>query len=890
MNSAPPTSELDIRTVLIIDDTPTNLAVMIDDLEDHGFRVVIARNGPEGLKRAQFVHPDLILLDVMMPDMDGFETCRQLKASEATRDIPVIFMTALEETRDKITGFEVGGVDYVTKPFQMAEALARINTHLSLHTMRKQLAVQNAQLQREIAVREQVESALQHAYDDLEERVAQRTAELADANARLKGEIAERMRAEEISREQLHFTQQLLQSIPTPVFYKDEAGRYLGCNRAYEEYSGIKREGLMGKTVYELAPKDLADIYAATDNELFQNPGTQVQETSVIYADGTRHDVILSKATFSKADGRLGGLVGVMLDISERKHAEEALREKEARIRRLVESNIIGVFFWDIHGHTFDANDAFLRIVGYTPDDLRSGKIRWNEMTPAEYAGAEELAMNELKMIRSCAPYEKEFIRKDGGHIPVLMGAALLDGSQEQGVAFVVDLTERKQAEERVRHMAHHDALTGLPNRLLFQDRVNQAISQAQRSQHRVGMLFIDLDHFKDINDSLGHQIGDRLLRAAARRLQRCLRTGDSVARLGGDEFVISVPALEDDNAAILIAGKSLEALRRPFFIDQHELHVTNSIGISVYPTDGRDAETLMRAADTAMYYAKARGRDNYQFFTSRLNEAAQRRLTIANRLHQALQRGEFMLYYQPNIDLGTGQITSAEALIRWNQPQMGAISPGEFVRIAEETGLIVPLGEWVLRAACKQLRRWHDNGHDNIGIAVNLSPHQFRRPGFPDLAARILQESGVPPAAVEMEITEGVFVMQSQENKNVLEQLADLGVRLAVDDFGTGYSSLAYLQHFPIHALKIDQSFVSGIDIDANDTTIVTAIIAMAHSLHLKVIAEGVETIDQVNFLKNHGCDSVQGFYFSRAIPADEFAELLEKQKQGVLEYQGVL
>ncbi|MES2356162.1 MAG: EAL domain-containing protein [Pseudomonadota bacterium] len=757
-------SEPHIQTILIIDDTPTNLALVVDHLEDHGLRVVIARNGSEGIKRAQFVRPDLILLDVMMPDMDGFETCRNLKATAATKDIPVIFMTALEETRDKVTGFAVGGIDYLTKPFQIAEALARINTHLALHAMRKQLGAQNEQLQREIAIREQTETALQHAYDDLERRVTERTVELAEANILLKAEIAERGQA------------------------------------------------------------------------------------------------------------------------------QEALRERDARIRRLVESNIIGVFFWDVEGRTADANDAFLEIVGYTREDLRSGKIDWISMTPPEYHAIDSKAVEELSVNDSCAPYEKEFIRKDGNLVPVWVGAAFLEGSKKNAVGFVLDLSERKRAEERIRHIAHHDALTGLPNRLLFQDRVSQAIAQAQRSHHRVGMLFIDLDHFKDINDSLGHQIGDRLLRAAARRLQRCLRAGDSVARLGGDEFVISAPTLDDENSVALIAGKVLDALRRPFLIDQHELHVAASIGISLYPTDGRDPEALMRAADTAMYYAKERGRDNFQFFTSQLNEVAQRRLTVANRLHQALERGEFVLHYQPCVDLDSGRVFSAEALIRWDQPQMGPVSPGEFIKIAEETGLIVPLGEWVLRAACEQLKQWRQAGYSTLRIAINLSPHQFRRPGFADLAARVLEESGVPPAALEMEITEGVLMLQNPENQAILQQLADLGIHLAVDDFGTGYSSLAYLQRFPIHSLKIDQSFVNGIEVDANDTAIVSAIIAMAQSLRLRVVAEGVETAEQVTFLKVRGCDAVQGFYFSKALPPEIFIQMFDRPGSWLLDQEDSL
>lgn len=732
------------KTILIIDDSPINLAVGINHLEEYGFRVVIAQTGLEGIKRAQFVKPDLILLDVVMPEMNGFETCKRLKTIDSLSDIPVIFMSALETIEDKIIGFESGGIDYITKPFQINEVLARINIHLTMHSMKKQLASQNVELQKEIGTRVQVEAVLQQIHDELEDRVAQRTHELAELNDRLKIEISERM-------------------------------------------------------------------------------------------------------------------------------------EKEAKIRRLVDSNIIGIYFWDIDGNTIDANDAFLKIVGYSREELFSGRVHWSTMTPPEHQGKDENALDELKATGSCTPYEKEYIKKDGSKVPVFIGAALFENSSNKGVAFVVDLTERRQAEGQIRHMAHHDALTGLPNRTLFQDRVTQAVTHAQRSKTHVGMFFIDLDHFKDINDSLGHQIGDRLLRSAARRLQRCIRKGDSVARLGGDEFVISAPGLEHDDDAAFIATKALDALRRPFFIDQHELHVTGSIGISLYPTDGQDAEELMRAADTAMYYSKDRGRDNYQFFTARLNEAAQRRLTIANRLHQALQKNEFVLHYQPNVDIASGQILSAEALIRWYQPQMGLISPGEFVKIAEETGLIVQLGEWVLRTACEQLKYWRSNGHPYLRIAVNLSPNQFRRPGFADLAAEILRESRLPADALGMEITEGIL-MQSPENLVTLEQLAALGISLSVDDFGTGYSSLAYLQRFPIQALKIDQSFVAGIDIDAGDTTIVNAIIAMAHSLGLKVVAEGVETVEQLNFLTKHGCDAVQGFYFSKAVPATDFIQLLGK------------
>jgi diguanylate cyclase (GGDEF)-like protein len=414
-----------------------------------------------------------------------------------------------------------------------------------------------------------------------------------------------------------------------------------------------------------------------------------------------------------------------------------------------------------------------------------------------------------------------------------------------------------------------------LPNRLLLRDRIGQAITQARRSRTQVAVLFLDLDGFKHINDSLGHQVGDHLLRMAGRRLQACLREGDSVARLGGDEFVINLPGLTDNDGARMIASKVVEALREPFQVDEHELHISGSIGISLYPNDGNDAEALMRAADTAMYHAKDKGRNNYQFFTPRLNEAAQRHLTIANRLHQALERNEFMLQYQPQVDLKSGRIFSAEVLLRWRERDLGLVSPSEFIKVAEETGLIVPIGEWVLREACAQLKRWRETVYP-VRIAVNMSPQQFHHPGFPDLVAGILRDQKLPAATLDLEITENVFMMQSQENIEILEQLAATGIRLAVDDFGTGYSSLAYLQRFPIHTLKIDRSFIDGIDRNPNDTVIVTAILAMAQSLHLRVIAEGVETAAQSIFLKNHGCFAAQGFYYSRPVSAEAFSELL--------------
>ncbi|WP_147376810.1 EAL domain-containing protein [Noviherbaspirillum saxi] len=436
---------------------------------------------------------------------------------------------------------------------------------------------------------------------------------------------------------------------------------------------------------------------------------------------------------------------------------------------------------------------------------------------------------------------------------------------------------ERKHSEERISYMAHHDALTGLPNRVLLQDRLRQAIAQAQRADKFVALMFIDLDYFKHINDSLGHQVGDQLLQMVSARLLLCLRKEDSLARLGGDEFVLILPSLVDGHAAGAVAQKILEELKNALHVDGHELHIGASIGISLYPADGKDADALMRAADTAMYHAKSKGRGNCQFFTQGLNEAVQHRLTIANQLRRALARDELALHFQPQIDMVQGRILSAEALLRWRQPERGFIPPSEFIPVAEETGLIVGIGEWVLTQACAQLRRWHDAGHRQLSIAVNLSARQLMQPDFAHTVAEILDRHGIAPSSLDLEITESMLMHPGEENLTPLTRLSEMGVQLSVDDFGTGYSSLSYLKRFPIHALKIDQSFVSGIGCAQNDAAITNAIIAMAHSLNLKVIAEGVETAEQAAFLREHHCVMAQGYYYSKPVPGDEFVKLLE-------------
>lgn len=441
------------------------------------------------------------------------------------------------------------------------------------------------------------------------------------------------------------------------------------------------------------------------------------------------------------------------------------------------------------------------------------------------------------------------------------------------------EIAERKLAEEHIRYLAHYDALTSLPNRVLLQDRLGQAIAHAHRKNSQVALLFIDLDYFKHINDSLGHQMGDCLLKAVARRLEECLREGDSVARLGGDEFVLCLPLVGGSIDAATVAQKVLKTLNDTFVVESNEMHVSASVGISLYPDDGTTVEALMRAADTAMYHAKEKGRRNYQFFTAALNRAVQQRVELEQRLRNALAHNELELHYQPQVDLASGRIFSAEALLRWRQPGKGAISCGAFISVAEETGLILSIGEWTLRQACTQLRRWHEAGHSAMRVAVNLSPRQFYQPGFQNTIKTIIEESRVPPSSLDLEITEGILLQRNEDNLAALHQLSDMGIQLSVDDFGTGYSSLAYLQRFPVDGLKIDQSFVAEINRDQNATALVAAIISMAHSLELKVLAEGVETAEQISFLHSHGCPSAQGFFYSKAVPPSDLEALLRGQ-----------
>ncbi len=577
------------------------------------------------------------------------------------------------------------------------------------------------------------------------------------------------------------------------------------------------------------------------------------------------------------------GLFRALRYAIERKVMEDALfLEKE---RAQVTLNSIGdaVICTDISGHITFLNLAAEKMAGWSRQDAAGRLMR--EVFRILDATNREATANPMQMAighdrtvhlqSNCI-----LIRHDGFEIPIENSVSLIrgrDGQPEGAVMVLRDVSGVQAMALEMTHSAQHDFLTGLPNRILLNDRVNQAIALASRHAKKAAVLFLDLDGFKHINDSLGHPTGDKLLQSIAERLVNCVRGADTVTRQGGDEFVVLLLELDQSADAAVAARRILGAVAEAHSINQHDLHITASIGVSVYPDDGRDAETLIKNADTAMYQAKENGRQSYQFFKPAMNVRAVERQSIEESLRRALERQEFALHYQPMINLRTGEITGAEALIRWTHPTRGPVSPGQFIPVAEDCGLIVPIGNWVLREACKQACAWVDAGLPLTAMSVNISAMEFRDERFLEGVFAILNDTGWNPRYLELELTESVLMKRAESTESILRALKAKGVRLAVDDFGTGYSSLSYLRKFPIDALKIDQSFVRQITTVPDETTIVTAVISMGRSLNLRIVAEGVETQEELAFLQAHQCDEAQGYYFSKPVPPQQFAQLLK-------------
>lgn len=552
----------------------------------------------------------------------------------------------------------------------------------------------------------------------------------------------------------------------------------------------------------------------------------------------------------------------------------------ESQLQKLslaVEQSPSIVMITDADGRIEYVNPKFTEVTGYalkeilgkSPGFLKSGK------TPdVEFK-------NLWKTIKSGKEWQGEFVnRKKNGELfwerCVISSIKNSEGVITNFLAVKEDITKRKWAEETIQHMAYYDPLTDLPNRMLFNDRLGQALAQAKRKGLMAGILFLDLDRFKVINDTLGHTLGDMLLRAVGARLKNFAREGDTIARMGGDEFALLLTGITQVDDAVKAAQGILDILNPPFMIESHEVHITPSIGISIFPYDGADGVTLVKNADAALNRAKEQGRTNYQLYTPVMNAKAFERMTLQNSLRKALDRGEFTLYYQPQVSLVTGDIVGMEALLRWEHPDLGLVSPAQFIPMAEETGLIVPIGEWVLRTACEQNKKWQTMGYRPMVMAVNLSARQFNELNLVAMVSGILKSTQLEPQWLDLEITESIIMQHLESTIATLRDLHHLGIQISIDDFGTGYSSLTYLKKFPVHALKIDQSFIREITTDPDDAAITAAVIAMGHSLKLNVIAEGVETNEQLQMLKNLKCDRMQGYLFSRPVPEKTITPLI--------------
>ena len=545
----------------------------------------------------------------------------------------------------------------------------------------------------------------------------------------------------------------------------------------------------------------------------------------------------------------------------------------DAALRRLVATNLIAVVFTDLSGNIVRADESFLNLLGYTADNVPPSL---HDLTPPEHHRLDEEAFEKLMAFGACAPFEKDFITHDGSHLPVLFGATLLE---EEIACFVVDLSQNRQTREKLNHLAYHDALTDLPNQVLFKDRLKQAIALSHRNDQMQAVMLLNVDRFKTINDSLGYAAGDRLLQSVAQRLASCVRESDTVARFGGDEFAILLTQITRAQDAANVARAIKNSLDQAFLFDDQEIFVSSSIGISLYPPDGRDTGGLLKTAGVALDRAKVQGGNSYQFYTAGGTTRALKQLVLESNLRPGLERSEFFLQYQPQVAIKDFHLVGMEALVRWQHPGLGLLYPGEFIMLAEESGMIISLGDWILRTACAQNKAWQDAGLAPMRLSVNFSARQFQQPAFIADINQILKDTNLDPRWLELELTESSIMKDPEEAIEKLHELKLMGIKVAIDDFGTGYSSLNYLKRFPIDTLKIDKSFVSDVCKDPHDTSIVRAIINLGHALDLTVIAEGVETREQLQYLTALECDVVQGFLFSKAVSTKAFEELLIEQ-----------
>ena len=802
--------------IMVVDDSKYIRLKLRQFLEEDGFSVIEAGDGEEALNLYQQQQPDLILMACVMPIIDGFTACSRLQQLPGGSTTPVIMITGLEDANAVDLAFASGTTDYITKPINWAV---------------------------------------------LRQRVRRLT----------------RARRTEVSLDQSEaFAQSIISNALDGIITLDSLGLIKSFNPAAEIIFGYSSQEAIGKNIDCVMPS-FSERYQIFFSGL--QSGSEYNTGSILEAAGINNkgSVINLELTLSRFTVHQQNFCIVILrDVTHRKLVEEELWESREKYRTLTENTFDLISELATDGNYLYLTPNFKEVLGYNTSELL-GKTFIDfihpEDRPAVITGFKRAIEN-----RASEQIVFRFLHKNGElrWFESTAKTYRTKTGETRGVFVSRDITERQRYEETIIHQAFHDALTDLPNRLLFKDRLSLAIAHARRNKLMLAVLLLDLDRFKLINDTLGHAVGDELLQLIAERLTNSLREDDTVARQGGDEFLLLLPEIIKIEDAAKLAQKLMEQIRQPLFIGDHELYITASMGMVLYPNDGRDIETLLKNADTAMYRAKEQGRNNYQLYTPTMNARAFERLTLENSLRRALERNEFTVYYQPKVDIQNRQVAGVEALVRWQHPELGLILPGDFIPAAEDTGLIVPIGEWVLHTACAQNKAWQDAGYPPVRVAVNLSARQFQLQNLVQTVAGVLSATGLDPNCLELEITESIAMQNAEFTIKTLNDLKEMGVQISIDDFGTGYSSLSYLKRFPINNLKIDKSFVQEINTDHDNAAIASAVIVLGQSLNLGVIAEGVETEEQLNFLREQNCDEIQGYLFGRPLPAIDMENIL--------------
>ncbi|MEY4561740.1 MAG: hypothetical protein RLZZ618_1017 [Pseudomonadota bacterium] len=688
-------------------------------------------------------------------------------------------------------------------------------------------------------------------------------------------DVTSRARAEAFARARADQFQLLSDSVPALIAYFDARTlRCLFANKRYAVTFGWDEGSILGHTVEEIiGPAAAREIQPYVDSVLRERRAASY-ERELVGREGNSQWLEVNLLPHLDRDGEPLAAFVLISDITRHRLAERAVRESEERLSMFMDGSAEGITFHQ-DGVIIDANPAACALIGYTLEEL-VGRRAMEFVAPDQHA-----KVADVLRIGAEVQYESAIIHRDGHRLPVeMLGRSITHKGERVRMTIIRDIRERYEAQEHIRHLAHHDALTGLPNRLSIIEHLGHLIAEARRSDSQFGLLFIDLDHFKRVNDSLGHLVGDTLLQTIARRITDSLRTTDRVARFGGDEFIVLLPRMLQREDVEEVARKLLAAIEVPVNADGRLISVTPSIGISMFPHDAETADALIKNADTAMYLAKGRGRANYQFFTPAMARSALDALVMESQMTVGLERGEFVLHFQPQVRALDGVLIGAEALMRWNHPERGLLMPDAFIALAEQQRLMLPLGQWVLREGLRCVKRWHDAGVRDVPVAVNLSSVQFQTSNFTELVRQMLTEEGVPGHWLELELTERMLMDDLPDVKRKLVELKAMGIRISVDDFGTGYSSLAHLKELPIDKMKIDRSFVQDLPDDADSAAIARAIVQMSRGLGLGVIAEGVETKPQRDYLARLGCDEFQGLLISPPLPIDAFEEWVSGRK----------